>query len=104
MWKNVIYSFTGRPDRLFYKLKPDLIKLTGFLKSSSLTHLLNELGRAGHLVGRAIGPWRAAWPIPTPTCTYSAIIKYQGPLIQKHQIKMIQNVGIAQEHKQNIRR
>jgi len=56
MWKNVIYLYTGRPDWLFYKPKPDLIKLIGFLKSSSLTHLLNELGRAVLLVGRVIGP------------------------------------------------
>jgi len=59
MWKEVIYSYTGRPDRLdrlFYKPKCGLFKLIGFLKSSSLTHLLNELGRAGLLVGRAIGP------------------------------------------------
>jgi len=56
MWKNVIYSYTGRPNRLFYKPKPDLFKLIDFLKSSSLTHLLNELGRVGLLVGRAIGP------------------------------------------------
>lgn len=55
MWKSVIYSYTSRPDRLFYKPKPGLIKLIGFLKSSSLTHLLNELGRAELLVGRAIG-------------------------------------------------
>jgi len=41
---------------LFYKPKLDLIKLTDFLKSSSLTHLLNELGQTGLLVSRAIGP------------------------------------------------
>ena len=59
MWKNVIYSYTGWPNRsyrLFYKHKPSPFKLIGFLKSSCLTYLLNELGRAGLLVGRAIGP------------------------------------------------
>jgi len=59
MWKNVIYSCTGWPDRLnrlFYKPKSDLIKLVGFLKSSGLTYLLNDLGQVGLLVGRAIGP------------------------------------------------
>ncbi len=57
MWKNVIYSYTSRPDRidrLFYKPKPDLFKLIGFLKSSSLTHLLNELGQIRLKLGRTI--------------------------------------------------
>jgi len=40
----------------FYKPKSGLIKLIGFLKSLSLTHLLNEVGRAELLVDRAIGP------------------------------------------------
>jgi len=47
MGKNVIYSYMGwsdRLDKLFYKPKLGLFKLIGFLKSSSLTHLLNELG------------------------------------------------------------
>jgi len=48
-------SLIGLID-FFYKPKPDLIKLIGFLKRSSLAHLLNELGQAEILVGRAIGP------------------------------------------------
>ena len=57
--ENVIYSFTGRADRLhglFYKPKSGLFKFIDFLKSSSLTHLLKELGRTWLLVGQAIGP------------------------------------------------
>jgi len=49
MRKNVIYSYTGRPDRhdmLFYEPKSSPFKLIGFLKSSCLTYLLNKLGRA----------------------------------------------------------
>jgi len=52
--ENIIYLYMGRRDsldKLFYKPKPDLIKLIGFLKSSNLTHLLNKLGRTRLLVG-----------------------------------------------------
>jgi len=59
MWENIIYSYTGRLDRfdrLFYKPKPSPFKLIGFLKSSCLTYLLNELGQTKLLIGRAIDP------------------------------------------------
>jgi hypothetical protein len=65
-WQLRLYNCASKELKPIMQ-KSGLIKLIGFLKSSSLTHLLNELGRAELLVGRVIGPWRAAWPIPTHT-------------------------------------
>lgn len=50
----------GRPDRIFYMPKPKLFKLIGFLKSSCLTYLLNELDQTRFSVGQTVGAWRVA--------------------------------------------